>query len=812
MTTLLELASAAFPDLRPAEVALVRAITAGDEAMYGAADDDPGSTATWGDERTIRARVLRWLCVRGAAGQIDVAGIRVHAASISGALNLEAATVAFPLVLRRCRLADLDVRDADLARLDLRGSVCASVLADRTRVRADLDLSEGFTSSAGVSLVGARIGGDLNCGGGRFANATNPAMSASHVDVGGSALLNRGFDATGEVRISWAGIAGSLVCDGGTFRNRDGVALAAEGVRIGAHASFRERCRVVGEVTLTGASIAGNLSCDGARMRNRRRTVLAAERIQIGGSATFGKGFRASGEVRLLYATIGGNLACRGGVFVNRKGTALFCDQARIARNVFLTSGFRALGDVRFWASTIGGGFFGDDARLVNPTGYALRLGQATIGSVSLDRKLCALGTVALDAVVAGHLECSGRFRNVNAVALYLNGARIGGDLRFGESFRAHGAASLVGVSIAGNLVAEKSRFLNGDGVALNAEGSHVGGGVFLSKGFRARGEVRLVGATIAAVLQCEGGWFFNRGKRAFSAELIKIGAGAYLGYDFRTNGMLSFLHGSIEGGGLSFAGARFAGDADNGVELAGATVAGQLNWTLVRKTERTVLDLQEAKLGRLLDDGLSWPSRGRLLIEGLTYSAISPTDARSRLFWLRRQPPTPFHPQPYEQLAKVLRASGYEADAIRIAIGREDARRVYGGLGRWARGWSRLLKLTIGHGYKPHRALVGSLAFVLLGWYVFGAAHDLHLMVPAKSEAQGSFSPLIYSLDTFLPIVDLDQAQTWRPDDRARCTRLGRELPCGLAVHWYLWVQILMGWVLTTLGVAALTGLVRKS
>ena len=812
MTSLLERASAAFPDLGPAESALIQAVATGDEAMFGAPSDDPGVATDWGDERRIRARVLRWLCLRGGAGgDIDVAGIRVHGAAIADELNLEAATVSFPLVLRRCRLAGIDVRGADLARLDLRGSLCPSFRADRARVKADLNLGDRFTSHT-VSLVGARIGGDLVCRGGHFESSTGTSLAADHIDIGGSALLDHGFVAAGEVQLSWASVAGSLACDGGRIVNRGGVALAAEGIRIGAHASFRQRFRAVGEVRLTGASIAGNLSCDGARLLNRKRTALMADRAQIGGNASFGEGFRAAGEVRLMYATLGGNLACRGGVFVNRKGMALFCDQARIARNVFLSSRFRALGEVRFWAATIGGRFAGDEARLINPAGYALQLGQATIGSVSLGRKLCAVGTVTLDAVIAGRLECDGRFRSSPDVALYLDGARIGGDLRFGESCRVRGKASLIGISVGGILVGEKSRFLNGDRVALNIEGSQVGGGVFLSKGFRARGEVRLVGTTIGTVLQCEGGWFFNRGKRALSAELIKVGAGAYFGHGFRTNGMLSFLHGSIGGGELSFVDARFIGDdADNGVELAGATIAGQLNWCWVKHSARTVLDLQGAKLGKLLDDETSWPAARRLLVEGLTYSAISPTDAHSRLRWLARQQPRPFHPQPYEQLAKVLRASGYEADAIRIAIGREDARRVYGGLGLWARGWSRLLKLTIGHGYKPHRALVGSLAFVLLGWYVFGAAHDLRLMVPAKSETAGSFSPLIYSLDTFLPIVDLDQAQTWRPDDRARCRRLGRELPCGLAVRWYLWVQILMGWVLTTLGVAALTGLVRK-
>jgi hypothetical protein len=69
----------------------------------------------------------------------------------------------------------------------------------------------------------------------------------------------------------------------------------------------------------------------------------------------------------------------------------------------------------------------------------------------------------------------------------------------------------------------------------------------------------------------------------------------------------------------------------------------------------------------------------------------------------------------------------------------------------------------------------------------------------------------LIYSLDTFLPIVNLHQEENWHPNDSATCVIGEKQLPCGFILRGYLWLQIMMGWLLTTLGVAAVTGLVRK-
>jgi hypothetical protein len=70
-------------------------------------------------------------------------------------------------------------------------------------------------------------------------------------------------------------------------------------------------------------------------------------------------------------------------------------------------------------------------------------------------------------------------------------------------------------------------------------------------------------------------------------------------------------------------------------------------------------------------------------------------------------------------------------------------------------------------------------------------------------------FNAAIYSLENFLPLVDLNQGAYWRPNPRHGSGGRLRVLP-GTMLRWYLWVHILAGWILTPLLAAGLSGLVR--
>ena len=63
-------------------------------------------------------------------------------------------------------------------------------------------------------------------------------------------------------------------------------------------------------------------------------------------------------------------------------------------------------------------------------------------------------------------------------------------------------------------------------------------------------------------------------------------------------------------------------------------------------------------------------------------------------------------------------------------------------------------------------------------------------------------FNALIYSIDVFIPIVDLGQESYWLP-------RYSKEH--GWIYVFCMWFHIAFGWILTTLGVVGMTGIVKK-
>jgi hypothetical protein len=81
-------------------------------------------------------------------------------------------------------------------------------------------------------------------------------------------------------------------------------------------------------------------------------------------------------------------------------------------------------------------------------------------------------------------------------------------------------------------------------------------------------------------------------------------------------------------------------------------------------------------------------------------------------------------------------------------------------------------------------------------------------------------FNPLVYSLDVFLPFVDLQQICYWLPGEKAAGAARSRNcllhigpwtLRWSAVLRAYFWFQTLAGWTLTTLLAAAVTGIVKS-
>ncbi|MHC4459675.1 MAG: hypothetical protein ACYS0I_21765, partial [Planctomycetota bacterium] len=364
--------------------------------------------------------------------------------------------------------------------------------------------------------------------------------------------------------------------------------------------------------------------------------------------------------------------------------------------------------------------------------------------------------------------------------------------------------------------------FHNEKKYALSADAMEVQGNVFLRKGFRAEGGVRINGATIRGKLDCTTGHFSAEDKEdheekkryALFANNLTVEGPVFLRKGFTVQGEVSLLH---------------------------AIVKGMFYWTDITSTEGVRLDLRYARFGTIRDDEKSWPNKGQLYLHGLVYDQIHnvkevPRDAKRRIDWIRRQyndkteeAKTEFWPQPYEHLAKVLRASGDDAGAAKVLIAKNKDRLSFAKLTWRNRFWLLLLGIFVAYGYRPFRAAGFGFLFFLLGCLVFVAAGRSEVMTPVRESAYVSddtekgrhispdypaFSALLYSLDVFIPLVDLHQRSYWQPNANKNgwfFLSEDRGFPVkGSFVRDWLIIETLVGWVVVTLLIFSMTRIVR--
>jgi hypothetical protein len=359
---------------------------------------------------------------------------------------------------------------------------------------------------------------------------------------------------------------------------------------------------------------------------------------------------------------------------------------------------------------------------------------------------------------------------------------------------------------------------------------------IWLSAGFKADGAVDVNGVE-CLVLVCYGGKFRNPGNTAINAQGITISGSAALWKSGKWDGMeadgIVLFDGAKIDGYFLANGDRFLGKPSerHGLSAPGLVVGRSFLWQGVELKNGAMLDLRGATVNGLYDDEGSWPLPGRLEIQGFTYRDFftPPTDAASRLRWIRlgegKHPdwmniPDGFRTQPYRELAKVLRERGDESGATQVLIAEEDMR--YAQLGPVARAWGYFLNFAVGYGHRPLRALYWSLAVILFGTLVVLAAKRAGVMAPTFPEnyppnyekMHEELHPLLYSLDVFLPFVNLHQEHYWWPDATKSGTAevFALSFPCnGRLLRYYLWAQIIAGWLLSAIFVAGVTGLIRN-
>jgi len=432
-------------------------------------------------------------------------------------------------------------------------------------------------------------------------------------------------------------------------------------------------------------------------------------------------------------------------------------------------------------------------------------------------------------------------------------GMMIEGDLRLDNGFISRGEIEILGTTINGDFICSSAYLINPLGDSLDADAIHVKGSVYLDDGFISEGHAHMRGARIDGRLDCGGGMFLGHLGSSLSCDGVTVGADVFLNNGFCAEGEVNFYGARIEGqlscddgkfesksefqksndmDETAFCGMQIHAkeiylcdgfDPKGKIDLEGALIDQCLAIRRVHVNDLYELDLRSVRTNILFDEVQSWPQNGNLQLDGFDYRNIdtrSPLDVEKRLNWLRAQPNGGFHPQPYEQLATVLRRAGKEEDAKKIQIAKNRDNLKFGQLSMWSKIWLLILDLTIGFGYKPGKAIPWAIGIIILGSIVFGVGFHLGVMTTTERGVEVSaagamkFNAVVYSIDRFIPVIDFHEADQWFPDGNngALIYRSNIfELRTGGLLCLYMYLHIFLGWMLTSLLIVGLTGLLRR-
>ena len=494
--------------------------------------------------------------------------------------------------------------------------------------------------------------------------------------------------------------------------------------------------------------------------------------MQIGSGLAMSDGFSSDKSVVLLDASIGDGLFCENGKFNRGEGevSALGADRIRVGANVVMKNS-TAKGGARFPGAKIG-----------------------------------------------GYLTCDGgQFSGYQGgAALVADEVKIESHLFMREGFWADGRVSFSGVEIKGNVCC-RGKF----GDELVFENANIGRDLDCRNG-QFEDAVFFDGANVGGDFYCRDGKF----KGEFNANTIKVGGNVHFD-GFCAAKPVNLMSADI-GGAVFCVGGNFSG----GLFAGGAKIKQMLAWRNVKGAGNVHLEYASADI---FADDVESLKRFRFDLRGFSYARfVNPLESKSRIDWLSRRPDGAFAPQPFEQVAKVLFAMGYNNDAREVLLEKE--RRLTDGGASENAFWRRAWDWFAGYGYRPKRMMAWMSSVILAGTMFFNFADQECRIVPHQpimmalekynpAQVGGKcvredrptkmverlfpdyprFGAFVYSLDVFIPYFSLHQESHWYPQPQEG----DADIALVILSVWY-WIQIGAGWILTSLLVLTITGLLR--
>jgi hypothetical protein len=396
---------------------------------------------------------------------------------------------------------------------------------------------------------------------------------------------------------------------------------------------------------------------------------------------------------------------------------------------------------------------------------------------------------------------------------------------------------------------------LRGKFMSLNGEGLECGGRVLL-KNNNMKGECRLTSAHIKDNLEIQCGSYsrgFHSNNRCISLDGVEVGRS--LNFDMNLD--------EPKSAGVKFYGLLSLCQARVGADLNFNSCNPQCAMIALDQSSASRFVFSEKLLPPAGGSNLDaiWPPTSKmppqqLSMDGFTYQQVDIPDNNTKedtntsisshgltksmtlnsklLLELATTGKSSFVPQPYEHMAAVMRSKGHPKVALGILTEMSQNRLKSPD---WDWGdllWFGVFGRLIGYGYHPEKAFWLSVGWVIFASFVFydaknrewiqevGRESNLLLAIGARSRRKKAPKPTIsqklsfwkryflqalpYSVEKFIPLLSLGLTSKWKSKD----ITVSGDNRGPIFIQIFIWFHIIIGWILASLWVGAITGLAK--
>jgi hypothetical protein len=694
----------------------------------------------------------------------------------------------------------------------------SAIDADRARVRQNVSFAEGFSSLGTVDIRRVHIGGDLDLDGSSLNGQGGIAVNADLVDIAGQLYMGDGLNAQGEVRFVNAVVGKDVDCDNGHFLNPTGIALRFDSsvigrsLRLGYDSSapvdkdenLPKGFLARGAVWLYGTQVNQDFLAHEGQFEMPEHQAIVACNLRVASRVVLTCA-KVQGQIDISGADIEHELDLRGSHFDASKmfnRSAIWANGMKIHGHMFCnqyvdpdqTKSFRVDGEMSFQFVTINMSWDFSGAQLLNPGGFALDASDCRVGGYVNINNAEIDGTASFSRA---------KIDGVWVLCDMVKPERTKLDMRFAHVWVIKDQ-SLDDWPPAGQLQLEGFVYDHfDDDSPLSVEDRLA----WLRRQYAAEDKV---GRTILSVSAIQ------RTDRIVRPTVEKhADAGTIIPVDFET--APSTPAPSMSAPSMIVDPQQEQQPHSYPMVVTDSSIEAP-EPELV--TTPPVAENSDAAPSEQIDSTSESTQ--------MTSETAAPTAA------IRDPAGRRYVTQPYTQLASVYRAIGQDEQANAVLVARAERlgelSPAFSAQALWYRYFGRL----IGYGYEPFRAIKIGVGIVVIGTIVFAIGARRHLMAETKlaerviSQENESglvtttyprFNAFVYSLDVFLPFVDLHQICYWIPGERATKPRSRNCLmhvgPYSLkwsgVLRTYFWFQTLAGWTLCTLLAAAVTGIVQS-